>query len=62
MPTTDNYVDGLVRSMAGPKISATPDRPPGKRRLVEMEDSEGEEETDCRFVLFTNRRQREGKL
>ena len=41
MPTTDNYIDGLLRSMAGPKISATPDRPAVKPLLVQMEDSEG---------------------
>ena len=44
--TTDNYVDGLVRSMAGLKISATPERPAVTRSLAEMEDSEEEEETE----------------
>ena len=46
MPTTDNYVDGLISSMAGLKISATLERPTVKRRLAEMEDSEEEEETE----------------
>lgn len=47
IPTCDNYIDGLVKSMAGLKITATPDKATVKRWLIDIEDSEeeGERET-----------------
>ena len=44
MPTTENYMDALVRSMCGLQIAPRPETPRVKRRLVELQDSETEEE------------------
>ena len=44
MPTTEKYMDGLVRSMCGLQITPTPETPRVKQRLVELQDSETEEE------------------
>ena len=46
MPTANNYIDCLVKSMAGLKITSTPETPRVKRRLVELGDSESEEEQE----------------
>ena len=43
MPTVDNYIDCLVKSMAS-SITSTPETTRVKRRLVELGDSESEEE------------------
>ena len=44
MPTTENYMDGLVRSMCKLQIAPRPETPRVKRRLIELQDSETEEE------------------
>ena len=46
MPTADNYIDCLVRSIAGLNITSAPDAPRVMRRLVELGDSENEEEQE----------------
>ena len=42
--TTVNYMDAFVISMCGLQIAVTPETPRVKWRLVELEDSETEEE------------------
>ena len=46
MPTANNYIDCLVKSMAGLKITSTPETPRVKRKLVELGDSESEVEQE----------------
>ena len=44
VPTTENYKDGLVRSISSLKIAATLETPRVKQRLFDLEDSEYEDE------------------
>ena len=44
LPTCDNYIDSLVKSMAGLSMSASPSTPTLKRRLADIEDSKEVEE------------------
>ena len=43
-PTCENYIDALVNSMAGLSMSAPPTPASAKRRLVDIQDSEEEED------------------
>ena len=44
VPICERYIESLVKSMAGLSVSATTPEPGVKRRLVEIEDSDEEEQ------------------
>ena len=61
MPTANNYIDCLVKSMAGLKITSTPETPRVKRKLVELGDSESEVEQEGAPIQKKRRSQRNQK-
>ena len=44
VPTCERYIESLVKSMAGLSVSAPTPQPAVKRRLVNIEDSDEEEQ------------------
>ena len=44
VPTCERYIESLVKSMAGLSVSAPIPEPGAKRRLVDIEDSDEEEQ------------------
>ena len=60
-PTSENYIDGLVKSMAGLSMSAAPVTPKLKRWLVDMDNS-NEEQDDIEIPKKKKKTKKSKKL